>query len=369
MKTRLHASNLLVLLYNQVFKRNTIGLLFFITLLSLVVPLVLAWASGVLQSSEHVKMSYLDDFVAWGGVGLGIPLIVLCTIRYLYTLRRALLLTFRRTIFSVQPNSQRQVVSHFVDGINSRWNLITFVFALLSNIIWLPYLASSPSTTWILQCDEGVCGLTIPGMYYMFLVTVTIYMYLSVAICGVRTAVFLWRLVRLGEVNVNPLHPDRSGGLAFLGELGIQNVYPIVIIGFNISLVALSDVVNLDKPFISPYHLILATSYVIVAFTVFFLPLSVFYRPMKKQKDNVLASLGKRSQQAYMQIQNANDTETFDAALKEIQRIEAMHKIAKEMPVWPFSFAIVRKFMIAILSPLLPAIIGQLVAQIFTGVG
>jgi len=204
------------------------------------------------------------------------------------------------------------------------------------------------------------------GGYYALLITATVYMYISVAVYGVRTTMLLLSLVKLGRVNVNPLHPDRSGGLSFLGELGVQNVYPIVVIGFNLALVTLSDVVNLDKPLVSFYHLLLAVSYLTAAVTVFFLPLSAFYRPMRRRKDSTLASLGSRSQRAYEQLQDAADPAAFDTAMEEIGRIEAMHKIAISMPVWPFSFSMVRTFALSVSSPFIAGLIGQLLKLMFS---
>ena len=166
------------------------------------------------------------------------------------------------------------------------------------------------------------------------------------------------RVVQGKELNINPLHPDRCGGLKILSDYSIKVVYLNAIFGILVS--------------ISAYRLYLIGSlwasvflvalYLGVATISFFAPLSTAHEEMDEAKTKLLLKLGKQFWKEYLAAHNAvEDSEALKGELTKIKQLQELYDLTREFPVWPFDTTTLRRFFLTISSPLIPAIIGFLI--------
>lgn len=90
------------------------------------------------------------------------------------------------------------------------------------------YLAMNVAT-WFADRIDGQTHYTVAGLWYVY-VSLTIYRFLLLRWCF-RLFVwyrFLWQIARHIPLRLNPLHPDRAGGLAFL-SLSVYAFLPILL--------------------------------------------------------------------------------------------------------------------------------------------
>lgn len=97
--------------------------------------------------------------------------------------------------------------------------LIVFVYAVGVLIVWRQYVALDV-TTWYVAPSANGSKLTLAGMWYGY-VSLPMFQFL---LCRwyfrlFIWARFLWQVSRI-ELRLAPAHPDRSGGLGFLGAAG-----------------------------------------------------------------------------------------------------------------------------------------------------
>jgi hypothetical protein len=353
------------LIYERLLGRHVAWGLVAIATLTILLPALIALAEGNLRPNAGLQMSWLQDPVAGPGVGLGIVLVAGYSLLYISTLRRDLLTLLRRRTIGAPVADQRKLISAFAESLESRRGMALLLIPLIGSPIWMGYVAKAGISTWFMPNDGRGYGLNVAGTYYSVISAILFLMYATVVWYAVKVALLFRRLIALGGVRINPLHPDRSGGLAFVGELGVRNAYPIVIGGFHVLLVVYSDLHFLQQPLVSPYHATLFLAYIVSALLVFFMPLAVFHGPMQQMKNAALASLDARAERAYRALMSAEGIEAR-AALAEVECIKDTYAVTASMPVWPFSFPLVRRFGLAVGSPLLAGLIGNGVNWLFS---
>ena len=82
-------------------------------------------------------------------------------------------------------------------------------------------------------------------------------------------------------------------------------------------------------------HYLIVIAYLILAPTLFFLPLYSFRGPMKRAKDKALAYISELFEFKYRQLFRLTDSNGRDSALEilaELTTINAAYDLAKKMP-------------------------------------
>jgi hypothetical protein len=104
---------------------------------------------------------------------------------------------------------------HWRDSIRLEFGLLIFVYAV-GPWLWRSQIALGAST-WYAMPESGHLRLTPPG-YWIAFVSIPIFQFILLR-WYLRLFIwfrFLWQASRL-NLNIIPTHPDRAGGLAFLG--------------------------------------------------------------------------------------------------------------------------------------------------------
>ncbi len=104
---------------------------------------------------------------------------------------------------------------HWRDSIRLEFGLLIFVYAV-GPWLWRSQIALDAST-WYAMPESGHLRLTPPG-YWIAFVSIPIFQFILLR-WYLRLFIwfrFLWQASRL-NLNIIPTHPDRAGGLAFLG--------------------------------------------------------------------------------------------------------------------------------------------------------
>jgi hypothetical protein len=164
-------------------------------------------------------------------------------------------------------------------------------------------------------------------------------------------------------LNINPLHPDRSGGLKALSDYSIKVIYLIAIFGlawgvesFRLIAAGYDWAVVLGILF-----------YVVVAILSFFAPLSTAHEEMEKAKTKLLKKLGKQFWDDYLLAQDAiqGEYETLKDEIGKIKQLRELYDLTSEFPVWPFDIKTVRRFFVTITTPIIPPLIGIILDILF----
>jgi len=186
------------------------------------------------------------------------------------------------------------------------------------------------------------------------------------AIYNVAVTIFvLHRIFQTGKIDLVPLHPDRCAGLGSIGDYMVRIGYVLAPLGFIISIWVIIE--NSKNTLLGEYVFLLAiVAYVVLAPSLFFLPLWTVHRAMRKSKRNELLKLADLFNQNYFKsvddLSKPNKA-SDENANKKIEDVTRLYAVIEKTPEWPFDFATVGRYIAIVFGPLIPAVISVIVTE------
>jgi hypothetical protein len=106
--------------------------------------------------------------------------------------------------------------------------------------------------------------------------------------------------------------------------------------------------------------------YIIAAPTVFFAPLSVAHNVMNEAKNQLLLQIARRFEMEYHSVQNKLDSELSGLKddLRTLEELQSLHDTTRKFPVWPFNAANIRRFGTSYISPIILALVIDLITNL-----
>lgn len=163
------------------------------------------------------------------------------------------------------------------------------------------------------------------------------------------------------KLKVNPLHPDRCGGLRSLSDYSLKTAYLAAILGIMVGLIEYQFITQGVGRVYWFAHLIIPL-HIALSIACFFGPLLAAHKGMKKAKEDLLHQIARQFQADYSQIHASltGDPETLKKGTEKIQGLRAFYTTTDEFPVWPFDVQTFRRFLLTVPAPLFPPLIGLL---------
>jgi len=116
------------------------------------------------------------------------------------------------------------------------------------------------------------------------------------------------------------------------------------------------------------YYLVIEiVAYVLLAPTIFFLPLLGGHRAMLAYRNRLLAEISTEFSAAISQLRTtrSEDADKAEPLIKKIRQLKDEHELVDRFPTWPFSSASLRKFLSLVASPLIPSVISLVLRAVF----
>jgi len=184
-------------------------------------PLLLLTALGSHAPGVTVKLQFLRDIEAHVRLLVALPVLIAAEL-LVHTRIRPIVKAFlaRRIV-------RRQDLPKFVAAIDAAMNLrnsvplelglLAFVYSV-GELVWRSKVALLSTPTWYAIPQDGHLHLTAAGYWYVY-VSIPFFQFILLR-WYLRFFIwfrFLWQVSRL-DLHLIPTHPDRAGGLAFLGK-------------------------------------------------------------------------------------------------------------------------------------------------------
>jgi hypothetical protein len=163
------------------------------------------------------------------------------------------------------------------------------------------------------------------------------------------------------KLYVNPLHPDRCGGLRPLSDYSLKTAYLITILGFWISIIIYQTITQSNTPDYW-YIAFIVVLYISLSLTCFFAPLLTAHKGMEEAKKDILQKIAGQFQTDYSQIYNSltEDAETLKKRTEKVRELRTFYTMTDEFPVWPFDIQTFRRYLLSVTTPLLSLLLGLL---------
>lgn len=335
---------------------RTIRLAVVLTGLAWMPLLVLAVIEGVAWGSG-VQVPFIRDFLPYGQIIVAIPVLVLGQIA---ANRRLGLATAELRQSGILAPDDVEAFDRIVGRIVSLGRgrttdaailVLTFTATAISLVeakVWL-------TGGWQVSGD----GMTMAGWWYL-LVSLPVMRFLALRWLwrGVLWALVLCRVARL-ELNPKIMHPDRTGGLAFLGET--QASFSVIVFAFGVQLACVAaDAVVFRGADLMAYrgHFV---AYLVTSVGILLLPLLAFVPRLVRAREEQLVVL---SGQGYRGAEHVGRKLSsgewgFDVPVDEISGLTdfgALYENARLMRPLPIDRRDIAMLAMAAVVPFVPLI-------------
>ena len=188
---------------------------------------------------------------------------------------------------------------------------------------------------------------------------VTIFYAGSVLVLNLTTNVWLLHeLLGNKQLKINPLHPDRCGGLSPLSQYSLNTAYLAAIFG---TMITLGKYQFVSQGIAQEYWYFNLTIllYIPLSLLCFFGPLVAARKGMKKAKEELLSEIAKQFQIDYERIHTSlsSDGEILKKEAVKLQELRSLYTLTNEFPVWPFDVTTFRQYLLSVVTPILPLVL------------
>jgi hypothetical protein len=323
-----------------------------------------AWRAGHLWTAGNVT-GFLQD------PALYTNLIIFAIVTYYIWMPRGIAAVFNGLYangvignpcpFPASQEDSQQIYSSFVEKAHnwfSRWwwSVISLVIAVSAALtLNLPqYRTLAQRAAWL--ADPLSLSLT------LLWVALAIYCVSVLLIYAILSIYFLDRLFSRFTICVRPLHPDRAGGLAPLGDFTLTWSYLIAFIGVLLVLTPLtrSYIATGTLQFRWTTEILVALGiYLVAAPSVFLAPLLMAHNAMKETRNQLLSRIAHRFETELREVQDMLDGDLAGLAdrQKMLKELQSLHDLALKLPVWPFNSTLFTRFGTSYLSPIALAVV------------
>lgn len=254
-------------------------------------------------------------------------------------------------------------ISNALELYQKRWRkFLALTIAIIMGVLYYTsreVLHSPGSEVFVPNWSSGGTITMLGGAIAVFVGTYMVNMLILALVTNVRA---LNQILKRKKFNINPFHPDKAGGLNFLGNYSLKVAYLAAI--FAIIIVIFIYRYN-EAEYYSQWVIFLGIPlYTVVSMGCFLLPLYSSHNGMKKAKGKLLNNISRQLQEAYLEAQNKlnENSETLSDDVDKIQQIRTLYDLTDRFPVWPFDVETKRKYLLAVLTPMVTVL-----CQIFVG--
>jgi hypothetical protein len=250
-------------------------------------PLLILTAIDGVAWGTSVEVPFVKDFLPYGQFLLSVPILVLGEI----PVARVLWLAVGglRDSHVIGPDDTAEL-ERAVELAVRRWrgwkvNVVLLVVTYAATVVsfW-------GAKEWLTGGWQVVDGAMTPAGWWYLLISLPAIRFLALGWLWrfLLWSWLLWRVARL-ELNPRPTHPDRAGGLAFLG--GTQAAFGILFfaLGVQLSCLVADAITYQDEALMGFRGEIVA--YVVVAVVILLVPLAVFAPKLARAREEQLVFL------------------------------------------------------------------------------
>ena len=243
-----------------------------------------------------------------------------------------------------------------------RFRLLNLLFQLCglitgAAVVWSNY------ATYVHPCIGywiAPSGSLLPvGYLYLFCIFLFYFVTSIYILRNIAISFFLRDLAAHSKISVLPLHPDHSGGLRPIGEVGLRNQYVLTVVGLNV--VILKFIAVWYFPALHQLtDLIVAAilAYILFSPPLFIGPLLPFRAAMLDTRTTLMNEVARRLRieiDAILQQLRAGQISKQDEDM--VDRLSKLGTVIDQLPVWPFDLRTIQKFLTAYVAPAAGAVL------------
>ncbi|HEX4851372.1 MAG TPA: hypothetical protein VFV08_11225 [Puia sp.] len=246
-------------------------------------PLLLLSLFQGLTFGNKVEITFANDFVTHVRLLVIIPILIFSERPVDYRLKELSHFFFVAGILNKDDYSKFEKIKQSIIKYSmSWWPDLVILIIITSNIVIRWKNQPHVSSFWVLLPKDGTEVISWAGIWYLA-ISIPLFQYLLLR--------WLWRwimwLIYFRKIahlplKLNPAHPDKAGGLGFLGIQPAPFLSVTLAMSMLVSVAIAGQIVFFKVPLKDYYVLLSGVAFIAIILNV--LPLLMFMRPMAKQR-------------------------------------------------------------------------------------
>jgi hypothetical protein len=336
----------------------------FISLLAWLPLLLLSWIGGHALGGA-IKIPFLHDIEAHSRFLVALPMLIAAELIVHLRIRPAVLKFVERNIIVPEEMPKFRAAIDSVTRLRNSIGLEVGILVLVYTVghwIWRSQIAIG-GATWYAMPQATHLHLTLAGYWYAF-VSVPLFQFILLR-WYLRLLIwfrFLWQIARL-NLHLTPTHPDRAGGLGFLGKSAYAFGPILFAQGALLSGIIATQILVEGRS-------LLSFKMEIAGFVAFFVliilgPLLLFTPPMLRAKRKGLGEYGMLASRYVQEFEGKwirggapkGEELLGSGDIQSLADLGNSYATVQEMRVVPFGIRDVAPLVVASAVPLLPLLL------------
>ncbi len=209
-----------------------------------------------------------------------------------------------------------------------------------------------------------------PQLMVYVLVPLRFLVFYEIVFIVIRQAVVIYAInqfLKIFQVEIAPMHPDKAGGLRMLGNYVLSTGLLLGVIGLVFGMRLLRVWQGLEVFTVELAELVI---YITAGPAMFLLPLWTAHQRMLSAKQEILQRIAEEFESHfYIALDNLNSKKFSGDDLDRISAYQRMYDIAEKAPIWPIDMNLVSQFFAAVVLPVVMPIsmnwLTEIVSRLF----
>jgi|WetSurMetagenome_2_1015567.scaffolds.fasta_scaffold27719_1 hypothetical protein len=338
-------------------------IILYLELLLALIPVLLSIPEGNFRNNS-LKIDALRDIGYYDQFLLLLPFFIIFIPHYLKGFSLSLNSLIETGVVTIDAEETNKVELYANNLFKNRFvTAIPYVVASLFVILDVSTFIFAGKNTW--NSAKGLIDISLIEIINIILVFFLFHLVAALLVRIVLTYFVIKKFLN-NRVDIQPWHPDNSGGLSPLGDFSLKLTTAGIAIGIPVLLGIMSNYYQHDEPIISLVNILLIVGYISCLSVVFFLPLLGARRCMLDAKKKELKKISdcfqserKNILSNYMNVDSGKRLE-----ISNLEGLMKLYDIAKGMPVFPFNSQNIIRFLSSILWPVVLILIQYILQKI-----
>jgi hypothetical protein len=352
-------------------KPHTMRKIFFFTLIGWTPLLLLSAAEGLLWG-EKAQVTFLEEFATHIRFLIAIPIMMVSEVLVDKRVKSVVNQFTYSELVADAGKKQFELAKRKADNMcDSPWAEAIILILIISNVVFRINANSTGFTSWVFPYEDRPHELSLAG-YWAASISFPFFQFLLLR--------WLWRwiiwfrlllLISKADLHLLPTHPDRAGGLGFLGERPVVFGPITFMLGVVFAAIIGERVFYLNARLQEYYPLIIA--FAILAVIINVVPLLSFIPPINRFRQEGITNYGaliafhhRNFEKKWVENTSEKKSLLGSDDVSSASDIGMLYEAIIKMNPFPFDIRIAVASIIISLLPLLPVLALQMpIAEIF----
>lgn len=353
-------------------KKNPLQVSILLFFIGWIVPCILACFDKALfftDNVEYAKRCFLFDLTMYAFYVFPLPILFYFEYRVSAIMNHIVRYASRSNVLSITPDSLQRSIDRTNNlSLSKGLHSTALCFAYASSLFWIYLLLNDGMVSWhgMKEVSSELQLPTLSGIY-VSIVSIPIGLYF-IFTWAMKAGLWYWLVKDMtrSRIRVNPIHPDKCGGLFFFSRASQIWGWLILVVGLVISLDYINFVYLQDAKYTRLDLVLKLIAFIVIAPILFIGQMLFFRRHLAIAKWHYIDKVGT----TYVDVQNKLPIKIINRKLfpsvsdsnkLSMVAVESAFGKVKSMRLWLFDMSTLTNYLVPVVTALITAVITAII--------